>query len=167
MAYTNAFQLARAVLMDGTRRFGAHLVRRFEGPHLAPWILGVARDASRPRIDFPSGTSVAGFSVGRRGRIQTCDPWVIGRSQSRGWWSVSYVQVNGVPPSSVFHHVAVVRADYGLFCSQIRSQHSKLKAAAPQPPTAAHAAFSSMTDDPSATAASVRCEKFPPAGAAH
>jgi len=125
VAYTNAFQLARAVLMDGTRRFGAHLVRRFEGPHLAPWILGVARDASRPRIDFPSGTSVAGFSVGRRGRIQTCDPWVIGRSQSRGWWSVSYVQVNGVPPSSLFHHIALVRTEFTTFCSQIRSQHSK------------------------------------------
>jgi hypothetical protein len=39
--------------------------------------------------------------------------------------SVSYVQVNGVPPSSLFHHVALVRTEFTTFCSQIRSQHSK------------------------------------------
>lgn len=39
--------------------------------------------------------------------------------------SVSYVQVNNVPPSSLFHHVALVRTEFTTFCSQIRSQHSK------------------------------------------
>jgi hypothetical protein len=39
--------------------------------------------------------------------------------------SVSYVQVNGVQSSNLFHLVALVRIDFTTFCSQIRSQDSK------------------------------------------
>ena len=49
------------------------------------------------------------------------------RSLSPPKRSVSYVQVNGVPSSSLFHHVALVRIQFTTFCSQIRPQHSKQK----------------------------------------
>jgi hypothetical protein len=65
------------------------------------------------------------FFAGSGDWIRICDLWVMSEP-APGSRSVSYVQVDGVPPSSLFHRVAFVRTEFTMFCSQIRVSRSSL-----------------------------------------